>query len=104
MTAHTDPDVVVRQATPDDAETVLTLIGEIAAHQAQSDSVTVTAAQWAGYLERLDIIVLLAEIDSNRSATSRPYAACTCGRAATSSPSTTSTSAPAIATPASGGC
>lgn len=63
MTAHTDPDVVVRQATPEDAETVRTLIGEIAAHQGQSDSVTVTAVQWAGYLERRDIIVLLAKID-----------------------------------------
>ena len=63
MTAQTHPDVVVREATPDDAETVRTLIGEIAAHQAQSDSVTVTAAQWAGYLERPDITVLLAEID-----------------------------------------
>lgn len=63
MTAHTAPDVVVREATPEDAETVLTLIGEIATHQAQSDSVTVTAAQWAGYLERSDITVLLAEID-----------------------------------------
>ena len=63
MTADSHPDVVVRQATPEDAETVRTLIGEIAAHQAQTDSVTVTAAQWAGYLERPDIIVMLAEID-----------------------------------------
>jgi ribosomal protein S18 acetylase RimI-like enzyme len=57
--------VAVRQATAEDAETVRMLIGEIAAHQAQSDSVTVTAAQWAGYLELPDIIVLLAEIDGH---------------------------------------
>ncbi|MFD7072820.1 GNAT family N-acetyltransferase [Nocardioides sp. NPDC059952] len=59
----TRPDVVVREATPEDAETVLMLVKEIAAHQAQSDSVTVTAEQWAGYLGRPDITVLLAEID-----------------------------------------
>lgn len=63
MTASTRPDVVVREATPDDAETVHELVEEIAAHQAQSDSVTVTAAQWVGYLERADITVLLAEAD-----------------------------------------
>ncbi|SDK54514.1 Ribosomal protein S18 acetylase RimI [Nocardioides sp. YR527] len=59
----TRPDLVVREATPDDAETVLRLVKEIAAHQAQSDSVTVTAEQWAGHLGRPDITVLLAEID-----------------------------------------
>ncbi|NGN91148.1 GNAT family N-acetyltransferase [Nocardioides sp. KC13] len=61
MTAPARP--AVRDAVPDDAETVRTLIGEIAAHQGQSDSVTVTAEQWAGYLAQPDIMVLLAEID-----------------------------------------
>lgn len=56
-------DVVVREATPDDADTVLTLISGLAAHQAQSDAVTVTAEQWAGFLGQADITVLLAEID-----------------------------------------
>ncbi|WP_328531054.1 GNAT family N-acetyltransferase [Nocardioides sp. NBC_00368] len=65
MTAPTRSRTVIREATPDDAGTVRTLIGEIAAHQAQSASVTVTAEQWAGYLERPDITVLLAEIDGD---------------------------------------
>lgn len=63
MTKTHRPDVVVREATPDDAETVHALVTEIAAHQAQSDSVTVTATQWAGNLGQPDITVLLAEIE-----------------------------------------
>ncbi|NYI76970.1 GNAT family N-acetyltransferase [Nocardioides panzhihuensis] len=63
MTEHVPAEIVVRDATRDDAKTVHTLIGEIAAHQAQSASVTVTAEQWAGYLERPEITVLLAEAD-----------------------------------------
>ena len=77
MTTRTRADVGVREATPDDAETVRTLIGEIAAHQAQSASVTVTAEQWADYLDRPDITVLLAEADGQAvgyvSALRRPH-------------------------------
>lgn len=77
MTTRTRADVVVREAIPDDAETVRTLIGEIAAHQAMSDSVTVTAEQWADYLGRPDITVLLAEADGQAvgyvSALRRPH-------------------------------
>ncbi|GGU14569.1 GNAT family N-acetyltransferase [Nocardioides albus] len=65
MTEHSQPEIVIRAAIPDDAETVHTLVGEIAAHQAQSASVTVTAEQWAGYLERPEITVLLAEGDGD---------------------------------------
>ncbi|MBC7277660.1 GNAT family N-acetyltransferase [Nocardioides sp.] len=63
MTEQARLEIVLRDATPDDAKTVHALISEIAAHQAQSASVTVTAEQWAGYLERPEITVLLAEAD-----------------------------------------
>ena len=60
----TDPHaVLVRTATPDDAELVRTLVGEIAAHQNQAADVTVTVARWRELLGRPDVTVLLAERD-----------------------------------------
>jgi ribosomal protein S18 acetylase RimI-like enzyme len=53
--------LVVREATPGDAETVARLVGEIAAHQGQSDHVTVTAARWRELLALPEVTVLLAE-------------------------------------------
>lgn len=51
----------IRAAGPGDADTVRTLVGEIAAHQNQSEHVTVTAARWRALLSRPDVTVLLAE-------------------------------------------
>lgn len=51
----------VRAATPDDADTVLTLVHEIAAHQDQTEAVTIDAARWHQLLGRPDVTVLLAE-------------------------------------------
>ena len=59
MTSPSAPDV--RPATPDDADTVFTLVNEIAAHQDQSDSVTVDAARWRDLLALPEVTVLLAE-------------------------------------------
>lgn len=53
----------VRAATPDDAQDVLTLVREIAAHQDQTEAVTVDAARWRALLARPDVTVLLAEVD-----------------------------------------
>jgi ribosomal protein S18 acetylase RimI-like enzyme len=63
MTERTQSTVVVREATAGDAEIVHTLVGEIAAHQAQSDAITVDAARWGNLLTRADVTVLLAEVD-----------------------------------------
>ncbi|MEV0321628.1 GNAT family N-acetyltransferase [Streptomyces sp. NPDC050658] len=56
-------EVRIRRAGPEDAETVLTLVREIAAHQNQSEHVTTTAARWRTALARPDVTVLLAERD-----------------------------------------
>jgi ribosomal protein S18 acetylase RimI-like enzyme len=57
------PAVVVRRATPTDAGSVMEMVGEIAAHEEQSEHVTVTSERWAEVLARLDVIVLLATRD-----------------------------------------
>ena len=51
----------VRRAEPDDAGTVMTLLGELAEHQGQSDSVQVTTEGYRTLLERPDVVVLIAE-------------------------------------------
>ncbi|MGC9671175.1 N-acetyltransferase family protein [Planosporangium sp. 12N6] len=53
----------VRRAGPADADTVLTLVRELAAHQDQLEHVTVTADRWRDLLARPDVIVLVAERD-----------------------------------------
>ncbi|MFC7496362.1 MULTISPECIES: GNAT family N-acetyltransferase [unclassified Nocardioides] len=73
----TGPDITIRGAAPADAETVLMLVGEIAAHQHQSDHVTAQAADWHSALARSEVTVLLAEEDSHPvgyvSAVRRPH-------------------------------
>jgi ribosomal protein S18 acetylase RimI-like enzyme len=61
----TRADVTIRAATPDDAETVLALVNEIAAHQHQTDHVTAEAATWRSLLTRSEVTVLLAEDDGH---------------------------------------
>ncbi|MGN6753819.1 MAG: GNAT family N-acetyltransferase [Intrasporangium sp.] len=65
MTPATAPtlEVVVRRAAPTDAESVMEMVREIAAHEGQSEHVTVTSARWADVLARPDVIVLLASRD-----------------------------------------
>jgi GNAT superfamily N-acetyltransferase len=66
LTART----TIRRATPADAETVQTLVLEIAAHEGDVEHVHVTADRWAELLELDDVVVLLAE----RGATPLGYA------------------------------
>ncbi len=54
-------DVTIRRATPADAQTVYTLVLEIAAHEGDLEHVHVTPDRWAVLLERDDVVVLLAE-------------------------------------------
>ena len=54
-------DVTIRRATPADAQTVHTLVLEIAAHEGDVEHVHVTPDRWAVLLERDDVVVLLAE-------------------------------------------
>lgn len=56
----TPADVRVREATPDDAATVDTLVREIAAHQDQSEHVATDRQAWRALLARPDVTVLLA--------------------------------------------
>lgn len=51
----------IRVATPDDAETVRLLVGEIAAHQDQQQHVASTPDRWREMLARPEVTVLLAE-------------------------------------------
>lgn len=64
-TVNTEPTdtVTIRRATPADAETVHTLVLEIAAHEGDLEHVHVTARQWSQLLGRDDVVVLLAERD-----------------------------------------
>ncbi|MFD3405639.1 GNAT family N-acetyltransferase [Kribbella sp. NPDC058693] len=69
--------IEIRRAVVADAETVLTMLGELAAYQDQQQYVTASVHDWEGFLEREDVIVLLAEVDGNVagyvSALRRPY-------------------------------
>lgn len=51
----------VRKAHPADADLVLQMVGEIAAHQDQAEHVTITAPRWRELLARPDVTVLIAE-------------------------------------------
>lgn len=60
MNAHS---VLIRRAGPADADAVMALVGELAAHQGQSAHLAVTPARWRDLLARDDVMVLLAELD-----------------------------------------
>jgi ribosomal protein S18 acetylase RimI-like enzyme len=52
--------VIVRRATPAEADDVAAMVGEIAAHEGQSSHVHVDVEQWRTLLARADVTVLLA--------------------------------------------
>jgi ribosomal protein S18 acetylase RimI-like enzyme len=53
--------VAIRRADVADAETVMAMVREIAAHEGQLQHVTVSTDRWREVLKREDVIVLLAE-------------------------------------------
>ena len=53
----------IRRATPDDAETIRTLVVELADHQDQGKYVLSTPDKWRDMLGRDEVIVFLAERD-----------------------------------------
>ncbi|MGH8826507.1 MAG: hypothetical protein ACRDVZ_02690 [Jiangellaceae bacterium] len=55
-------DLIVRAAAPEDADTLLTVVEEIADHQGQAESVTVDEPRWRELLAHADVSILLAEI------------------------------------------
>jgi len=55
--------VQVRDAGPDDATVVLTMVREIAAHEGTASDVAGSPQSWAAMLARPDVVVLLAERD-----------------------------------------
>ena len=55
--------VDVRRAGPDDAEIVLTMVREIAAHEGDLADVASDLTTWTAMLARPDVIVLVAERD-----------------------------------------
>lgn len=67
----------IRRAEVGDAETVLTLMGELAEYQDQRQYVTASVPDWQGFLTRDEVIVLIAEVDGTPagyvSALRRPY-------------------------------
>ncbi|WP_427885610.1 N-acetyltransferase family protein [Kribbella sp. GL6] len=69
--------IEIRRAESADAETVLTMLGELAAYQDQRADVTAEVADWEEFLDRPDVIVLVASVDGAVagyvSALRRPY-------------------------------
>ncbi|MGZ0148714.1 N-acetyltransferase family protein [Kribbella sp. WER1] len=69
--------IEIRRAESTDAEIVLTMLGELAAYQDQRAYVTAEVADWEEFLERGDVIVLIASVDGAVagyvSALRRPY-------------------------------
>ncbi|GAA2799442.1 GNAT family N-acetyltransferase [Kribbella solani] len=67
----------IRRATVADAETVLTLMGELADYQDQGQYLTASVADWQGFLARAEVVVLIAEVNGDAagyvSALRRPY-------------------------------
>jgi ribosomal protein S18 acetylase RimI-like enzyme len=55
--------VDVRRAGPDDAQTVLAMVREIAAHEGDVSDVASDLDTWTAMLARPDVVVLLAERD-----------------------------------------
>ncbi|MFF0345223.1 GNAT family N-acetyltransferase [Kribbella sp. NPDC004875] len=69
--------IEIRRALVADAETVLTLLGELADYQDQRNYVTSTVEDWRGFLEQETVFVLIAHVDRIAagyvSAVRRPY-------------------------------
>jgi GNAT superfamily N-acetyltransferase len=69
--------IEIRRAVVADAETVLTMMGELADYQDQREYVTASVADWEGFLARSDVIVLIGSVDGKLSgyvsALRRPY-------------------------------
>ncbi|HWD81774.1 MAG TPA: GNAT family N-acetyltransferase [Kribbella sp.] len=67
----------IRRAVVADAETVLTMMGELADYQDQRQYVTASVADWEGFLAQENVIVLIASVDGADagyvSALRRPY-------------------------------
>ncbi|MEU4193572.1 GNAT family N-acetyltransferase [Kribbella sp. NPDC026611] len=67
----------IRRATVADAETVLTLLLELATYQDQQQYVQSTAEDWQRFLAQPEVLVLLAEVDGEPagyvSSLRRPY-------------------------------
>jgi ribosomal protein S18 acetylase RimI-like enzyme len=65
MSTTTAPrtDVTIHRAGPDDAETIMEMVREIAAHEDQLQHLSVTTERWAEVLERPDVVVLVARHD-----------------------------------------
>jgi ribosomal protein S18 acetylase RimI-like enzyme len=67
----------IRRALPSDAELVRTMVIELANHQNQGKYVTATIDDWQEFLDRHDVIVLIAEVDGSAagyvSSLRRPY-------------------------------
>ncbi|TCC43997.1 GNAT family N-acetyltransferase [Kribbella capetownensis] len=57
------PHTEIRRAVPADAETVLTMLQELAGYQDQLAYVTASVSDWQGFLSRSDVIVLIASVD-----------------------------------------
>ncbi|MFI6827846.1 GNAT family N-acetyltransferase [Kribbella sp. NPDC050241] len=57
------PSTEIRRAIPADAETVVTMLQELAGYQDQLAYVTASAEDWRGFLGRSEVIVLIAEVD-----------------------------------------
>ena len=62
MTTRTEPttEVEIRRAGPEDAETIMAMVREIADLEGQLEHVSVTTERWAEMLARPDVIVLVA--------------------------------------------
>jgi ribosomal protein S18 acetylase RimI-like enzyme len=57
--------VDVRRAGPEDAETVLTMVREIAAHEGDASDVVSDLAAWTAMLARPEVVVLVARRDGH---------------------------------------
>lgn len=57
------PHTEIRRAVPADAETVLTMLHELAGYQDQLRYVTASVEDWQDFLGRPEVIVLIAEVD-----------------------------------------
>jgi ribosomal protein S18 acetylase RimI-like enzyme len=66
MSTTTGPrtDVTIHRAGPGDAETIMEMVREVAAHEDQLQHVSVTTERWAEVLDRPDVIVLVARRDA----------------------------------------
>ncbi|MFF0268978.1 GNAT family N-acetyltransferase [Kribbella sp. NPDC004536] len=67
----------IRRAVVADAQTVLTMMGELADYQDQRQYVTASVADWKGFLAQENVVVLIASVEGADagyvSALRRPY-------------------------------